>query len=303
MRKRSAFTLVELLVVIGIIAVLIAILLPSLARARQAANAISCGSNLRQIYLAWYMYTDDNKGVNMQGTNLAPSGHGATWAGMLLGADVPPGGTGDYAVPGQMTQYLPASVLACPEESWEVDWDHDGPYWTVNWQTLPSGKHLGTAIQISNVQPLKMSYGYYMVARWNPVLGWWENLLSDGPQNGYDAATKDALGGAWSRYPRFYRNCLRQPDVWPVFFDADNILNMYGEGTILSMTDPNRSATDPWGVGWSQTIRGRHSDRANICYADGHVESQPKGTGGMGWMDWQGFDSSGDVYSINEFFK
>ena len=62
-RKGSAgFTLVELLVVIGIIAVLVAILLPALARARESANSISCQSNMRQLVLATTMYANENKG-------------------------------------------------------------------------------------------------------------------------------------------------------------------------------------------------------------------------------------------------
>src|SRR5262245_55478989 len=59
---RRGFTLVELLVVIGIIAVLISVLLPALGRAREAANAVACKSNLRQMGIVMQMYTVANKG-------------------------------------------------------------------------------------------------------------------------------------------------------------------------------------------------------------------------------------------------
>jgi prepilin-type processing-associated H-X9-DG protein/prepilin-type N-terminal cleavage/methylation domain-containing protein len=59
---RSAFTLVELLVVIGIIALLISILLPALNKARDKARAVQCMSNMRQLYLFSAMFAQDNKG-------------------------------------------------------------------------------------------------------------------------------------------------------------------------------------------------------------------------------------------------
>src|SRR5437870_2667566 len=60
--RRHAFTLVELLVVIGIIAVLIAVLLPTLNKARRAASKSVCLSNQRQLAMCLLLYANENRG-------------------------------------------------------------------------------------------------------------------------------------------------------------------------------------------------------------------------------------------------
>jgi prepilin-type N-terminal cleavage/methylation domain-containing protein len=71
-RRRAGFTLVELLVVIGIIAVLLAIILPSMKKARMSAQKVQCMSNMRQITLACLMFSNDHHGcmVNRSASSL-----------------------------------------------------------------------------------------------------------------------------------------------------------------------------------------------------------------------------------------
>jgi prepilin-type N-terminal cleavage/methylation domain-containing protein len=60
--RRSGFTLIELLVVIAVIAILLSLLMPTLAKGKARASGARCLSNNRQMMLAWQMYTDENDG-------------------------------------------------------------------------------------------------------------------------------------------------------------------------------------------------------------------------------------------------
>lgn len=239
--SRGGFTLTELMVVVGLIAMLFALLLPAVVKARAAAQSTECLSNLRVMGQAWTMYTAESKGRLLEYISRTPLTPDVAWQGYWLGV------LDCYKVRGDS--------LLCPSASEPIPYEQTLPFGNVTYAWSGKYQSSGTPMRFNATTYRNSSYGY-------------NKYLTAGATGGFGTDGKATNIGS-----------VRDLSDVPAFMDAVFLDMRPNNGSASSPVAPPPnlqgnnfplSAPDHW-----RFLIARHGRGINICMADGSARWVP----------------------------
>lgn len=285
--KKRGFTLVELLVVIGIIAVLISILLPALNRARASANTVKCLANLRSIGQSIMIYTNQHKGTLPYGrwdaSSAVPDGtithqDGPTvsdWTTLLIGRVTGKSGGITYTdAQAAGAQY--SQVYTCPSA---VEGTREPLYYRLHYAShprlMPDLDEADQAYPAAN-RPLMKPYKISKIAQSAEIALIWDASQKLGNLSTTSDGNALPVGRGVDQNGLFRGDNNDAPHTWNWMLKgarADGTEVNLDQAVFASNRDWFNSFPDPK---VSSEIRWRHgkNDTANFVFADGHADTR-----------------------------